>query len=586
MNQVLFSSVAFLSWAGIVHAQVSTPAAAPAPAGPVVNVRDVGAKGDGTTDDAPAINRAIVQAIHSGPNASVYFPAGNYYLPTKTLSVPNASTITLYGDGPATVLTAKNAGADMIKAVGCKDLTVRKMTLDRSDDSFIQGQVESMSPDRRSVHVMIEPGYPDYNAPQMAAARDFKPFTYPESGTYQLDRANPSITSREKVGDREWILHLDREADSASVGKEYITWAAPRGIGVVAVDDGTVLLEDITYQGRGANAGYYIANITGNVTLRRFHIDVPPGSHDLIASGGGGQLANVRGKLVFDHCRFLKFDDDGADVLTNYVRILSQPDPQTLVLQSNAFFHAGDTLAIVNWPIKTERGTVHIVQVKDHPDRSCTVSLDAPVTVGKTGPGVGPLMGRAQIADGIDRVTDYSNVTSSTEFTDCEFQCLRARPLNLKAQNCTIDGCKFYDCQLPAVAGGPEFYWTEAPALHHFTVRNCQFTNCETSNIDVDLFNADTGVNGGVPCESYDNRDILIEGNTFTNYGAHRSVFANVVGCAVHVRYATNVTIRNNTFGDPAPTAPSGVPKVLVQHCRNVVIQGNIGLPDSAVRQE
>lgn len=53
----------------------------------VVNVKDQGAVGDGSTDDTAAINAAITAAQASGKNATVYFPAGTYKL---------TSVITLY----------------------------------------------------------------------------------------------------------------------------------------------------------------------------------------------------------------------------------------------------------------------------------------------------------------------------------------------------------------------------------------------------------------------------------------------------------------------------------------------------------
>ena len=47
------------------------------PAGPQYNIRDFGAKGNGTSTDSDTINAAIETASKAG-GCTVYFPAGSY----------------------------------------------------------------------------------------------------------------------------------------------------------------------------------------------------------------------------------------------------------------------------------------------------------------------------------------------------------------------------------------------------------------------------------------------------------------------------------------------------------------------------
>ena len=65
------------------------------------NVKTFGAKGDGTTLDSPAINKAIADVAAAG-GGTVFFPAGTYL----SVSIRLKSKITLYLDQGATILAA------------------------------------------------------------------------------------------------------------------------------------------------------------------------------------------------------------------------------------------------------------------------------------------------------------------------------------------------------------------------------------------------------------------------------------------------------------------------------------------------
>lgn len=74
--------------------------------GKMYNVKDYGAKGDGTTIDNGAINKAITEAAAAG-GGTVYFPAGTY----ASFSIRLKSHISLYIDQGATILAAANTTA-------------------------------------------------------------------------------------------------------------------------------------------------------------------------------------------------------------------------------------------------------------------------------------------------------------------------------------------------------------------------------------------------------------------------------------------------------------------------------------------
>ncbi|MGO4108825.1 glycosyl hydrolase family 28-related protein [Paenibacillus sp. YAF4_2] len=96
-----------------------------------INVRDVGAKGDGKTDDTAAIQQAIDSAVKS--NLIVYMPNGTYIVDPQTpLIIPSGTK--LYGDGVETVIKGKPGafGWDLLRIKG-KGIKVRNIGLDGSN---------------------------------------------------------------------------------------------------------------------------------------------------------------------------------------------------------------------------------------------------------------------------------------------------------------------------------------------------------------------------------------------------------------------------------------------------------------------
>jgi hypothetical protein len=92
--------------------------------GAVINVKDYGAIGDGSTDDTNAILAAINAAVSFGANTpkAIYFPRGNYVITQTNVfgqwnSIDTANFrgvrgLTLFGDNKYTsIITVKNTGA-------------------------------------------------------------------------------------------------------------------------------------------------------------------------------------------------------------------------------------------------------------------------------------------------------------------------------------------------------------------------------------------------------------------------------------------------------------------------------------------
>lgn len=101
MNKILIAFFALCTF------QFSTTAQSPRIASVTYNVKDFGAKGNGTEMDTKSINKAIIAAATAG-GGTVYFPAGNYL----SGSIRLKSNITLYLDAGATLIAAPAENLD------------------------------------------------------------------------------------------------------------------------------------------------------------------------------------------------------------------------------------------------------------------------------------------------------------------------------------------------------------------------------------------------------------------------------------------------------------------------------------------
>lgn len=99
---------------------VTVQAALSALGGVFYNVKETtyGATGDGTTDDAAAIQAAIDACATAG-GGIVFFPEGTYSVGT---SLSLTDTVSLWGTGPTSVITMNHASNDLIDAPGTTTL--------------------------------------------------------------------------------------------------------------------------------------------------------------------------------------------------------------------------------------------------------------------------------------------------------------------------------------------------------------------------------------------------------------------------------------------------------------------------------
>ena len=555
-----------------------------------INVKDFGAKGDGLADDTAAINAAIVAAKKQGAGAVVSLPSGRYKTALgaeKSILITGADGLTFQGEGDTTIVSG-DLDAPVFRLVDSRSVTVRKISIDHDPLGYTQGTITSVNIPNMTCEVSIDPGYPAPNHPLFKGTK-LHPFVFPEKNYYQLDRYWPNPSEMVKTSEHTWSWKLQGPPNMENwPGKRFFLYTNTRSHAFSLSNLRDTTLQDINYWGGGANAGFYVRGLEGTTTFRRFVIGVPPGSSRLYSCAGGGQVSGLRGKLLLEQCDFSKIDDDGIDILSKYTRIIEQIDKRTLVVQAkNGDYRAGDQLELWDWQHKKIRAEAILTTATSTPAGTLVITLERDVVTERVGVSADTRkFSRESMTDGIDRLINVATVGQETIIRDCKFQVFRAKCLNLKAANCTVERCTFSNSFQPAIFAAPEWYFEEGSSIRNFTVRDCTFTDNNHANIHIGASPL-SGVPGTQPRVSdapenisHDSTNVLIEGNSFSGFGTTPSVFqwAWPVGPAITITNAAKVVIRGNTFGPLAKSAPNGTPTILVEKSNEVQIIGNRGI--------
>ena len=583
-SSIALAALAILSLVTVTRADV------PADLKPI-NVKSFGATGDGVTDDTAAINAAILAAQKQGTGAVVSLPSGRYKTALgaeKSIRIANADGLTFQGEGDTTIVSG-DLDEPVFRLMDSKDVTVRNLSIDHDPLGYTQGTITGVDIPNMTCEVSMDPGYPAPNDPSLKGSQ-VHPFVFPEKNYYQLDRYWPSLTEMTETGERTWRWKLEGPPNIDNwPGKRFFIYSESRSHAFILSNLRDTTLEGINYWGGGANAGFYINGLEGTTTFRRFVIGVPPGSTRIYSCAGGGQISGLRGTLLLDQCDFSKMDDDGIDILSNYTRIVEQRDKRTLIVQAkNNDYREGDRVELWDWQHKKIRSDAVINTATSNPAGTFVIALDRDVATERVGVGVGMNFSRESMTDGIDRLINVATVGQETIIRDSKFQVFRAKCLNLKAANCTIEGCTFSNSFQPSISAAPEWYFEEGSSIRNLTVRHCTFTGNNHPNIVIGASPL-SGVPGTKPIVSdapenvsHDSTNILIEGNSFSSFGTTPSVFGWnwPVGPAITITNAADVMIRDNLFGPLAESAPKGTPKVLVEKSNDVQFMNNQGLSE------
>jgi hypothetical protein len=557
----------------VSHAHAAAPPGA-------LNARDFGVKGDGASDDMPAMNRALAAAIQHGPGTVLFIPAGTYCLGERALISPgarrgselhiaNGNGLTVEGEAGAT-LVWRNLMTSVFDIEHSRNVTIRDLTLDADPLPFTQGVVKAYDSARGAIEIQVDKGFDDIDRPDLRQMTQLRIYDNPYCEGWKEDHYFPNLLNRVRIGPGDWQLTpaparspLEYQGfDAGIVGKKWMLWAEGyKGWAVrISHSDGCGVENLRIYEAGGSGAFELIGN--GDVDIRRVYVGPPPGSGRLFSGGGGAMSFFNRGTVTLEDCDFSHVDDDCFNLGTHFLRVVEKAGPQSCRIESwPGDFVVGDTIALWDWRKKIERGEAKLTGAQKEKDGRWLLQFDRPLEIGAVGAG-NPLAPRqVQEFDGIDRVTDLESAGACI-LRGNRMSSMRARCFLVKTGHSLIEDNILHDTHMPAILAGPEFYWGEGPQLRGLIIRHNTFEDDDGPNISVATFDS---------ASSKDNEDVTIEDNHFADYGRFTVVYRTYdkQGVVIKVHNTTGVTIRNNHFAAPPPGCPKADP-IEVGTCSNV----------------
>jgi parallel beta-helix repeat protein len=219
---------------------------------PVANVRSFGAKGDGTTDDTAAIQKAINSLPSSG--GTVFFPASTYVISQSTPAgcLTLRSNIDYVGEGPVSKLLlapTDNVFVQMMRAESSSNITIRRL--------HFNGNRE-FQPNNQQHYAVFLGAVQDCRVEACLFHDMAGDCIFINIGNAQINSQRVVVENNELHGDFVYGIHL-RGADNSIVRDNFVhdtaSWA--------------VLIDDLGGTGN---------RLVGNRICRAYGFNIGPGS--------------------------------------------------------------------------------------------------------------------------------------------------------------------------------------------------------------------------------------------------------------------------------------------------------------------
>ncbi len=364
----------------------------------VYHVEDYGAKAAPGFDSAPAVRKAIADAIQSGVGSEVVFGEGKYFVQSiegdsLCFVIENAEGLTIRGQGRETEIIVTNPRPGVFGVKNGNMVLIKDLVIDYDPPPFTQGVIVGVDPGAHTYELEIQEGYPLLSEPWFKEAGEphGKWGMIFDRNERRLKTGAPDATfctRWEQISERVWRMwaeekHL-RNPEFMEIGDRFVHMARRSSTCVMGFKNCVNCSVSNTVVHSGPSVSILLVGCQGQ-TIREHQVRYREGTDRLLTTDSDGIhcSGNRRGPWVED-CHFEGMADDTINIYCPPNIVYEVHSPTEIVVGNRCQIIEGDRLQALEPQTGIIRGEVVAKKVAEQDERF-TVTLEEPVEGMKAG---------------------------------------------------------------------------------------------------------------------------------------------------------------------------------------------------------
>jgi len=479
----------------------------------VLNVKDFGAKGDGKTDDALAIFRAV-SALRSSPPGSVlnfeanktYYYKNNGSIIKSVFYLENDTGYTLKGNNCLIKLGGYDKNYMNIR--NCKDIVIEGFNFDYAEykpafaatiDSYDLSSGTAILTADRPIHLETGDTYTSTTQDYFGTIPSSNSRYYMWIKKYEMIDAN---ARKVKVYFDTSKGHASLILSSPNLKKDGLVMPMPQisfnGISCEIHDNTNITLRKINvYSSR--YHGFYCMRNKGTVLFEDVNIKRAPYDQNLkyLSWGDVWHMTNNRAKIILKNCKAeMYIYDDVFNFHTSTMYVAEKHSNTEITLQANNKYYGvpeilpGDTITIIDVNSGALVGRPTVKKVVEQKEQSVRVILNISMPSLKAGSKIYAWDEEANGHPDSELINCDMNgtyrVRANVTFTNCKLY-IRRFWIGLEvigSEGSVPRNVLFKNCELPGDDGKVWEIRSMNTVKNGYRVENIVFENCSGINMD------------------------------------------------------------------------------------------------------